>query len=270
MTRGTDHKTAGKTMTRHSGNILDRLTQRAALRRWGAAVRGAHEADLALLKRQRGRARKLRHQLDELLYVAEHRLALPEIGSNAIAAPHDSDWVWRPEAWHGPLPEPGEAGVESGAQLGSEVTLFHDCKISELTLRQLRNTREADLAPFGIRMDVFQFDGSYLSLAIDLPPGAVDGLTRSHLVRMDCVVELESPLEIFARLNVKSGPNTEKLVRELPLKSNDRHVEFDLAYSKLNEKRIDKAWLDLIIEGPQMNQVVLRDLTFSRRLRAEI
>ena len=84
------------------------------------------------------------------------------------------------------------------------------------------------------------------------------------------MVELESPLEIFARLNVKSGPNTEKLVREVPLNSGERHVEFDLAYSRLNEKRIDKAWLDLIFEGPQMNQVVLRDLTFSRRLRAEI
>jgi hypothetical protein len=47
-------------------------------------------------------------------------------------------------------------------------------------------------------------------------------------------------------------------------------VEFDLAYTKLNEKRVEKMWLDLIFEGPQMNQVVLRDLTFSRRKRAEL
>lgn len=257
-------------MAKQSIGLIDRMAQRTALRRWGAAARAAHEADLAVLKTQRNQARRLRHQLDELLHVAEYRLALPGIGSDAIAAPHDSDWVWRPELWTGPLPEPGAASVESGAQLGQEVTLFHDCKVSELTLRQLRNTRAADLSPFGLRMDVFRFDGSYLSLAVDLPPAAVEGLTRSHLVRMDCMVELESPLEIFARLNVKSGPNTEKLVRELPLNTGERFVEFDLAYSKLNEKRIDKAWLDLIFEGPQMNQVVLRDLTFSRRLRAEL
>ncbi|AKO98403.1 hypothetical protein MALG_03259 [Marinovum algicola DG 898] len=250
--------------------FLDRITHRGALRRWRNAALAAPQADLAELRRQRGRARKLRRQLDELLHVADYRLALPAIGSDAIAAPHDSDWTWRPEAWRGPLPAAGGAAVESGVQLGGELTLFHDCTISELTLRQLRNTREADLAPFGLRMDVFRFDGSYLSLAVALPSAAVAGLTKAHLMRVDCMVELESPLEIFARLNVKSGPNTEKLVREVPLNSGERYVEFDLAYSRLNEKRIDKAWLDLIFEGPQMNQVVLRDLTFSRRLRAEI
>ena len=77
-------------------------------------------------------------------------------------------------------------------------------------------------------------------------------------------------MEIFARLNVKNGPNTEQIVRELPLDGTDTMVEFDLAYTKLNEKRVDKLWLDLIFEGPQMNQVVLRDLTFSRRPRAEL
>ena len=53
--------------------------------------------------------------------------------------------------------------------LGNEVTLFHDCEFSELTLRQLRNLREQDLAPYGLRMDVFRFDGSFLSLVVDLP-----------------------------------------------------------------------------------------------------
>ncbi len=257
-------------MTRQGSGFLDRITYRRALRRWRAAAEAAPETDLAELRRQRGRARKLRQQLDELLHMADYRLALPVIGSEAIVAPHDSDWRWRPEAWCGPLPRPGAASVESGARLGREISLFHDCRISELTLRQLRNNREADLAPFGLRMDVFRFDGSYLSLAIDLPAVAIEGLSKSHLIRVDCLAEMESPLEIFARLNVQSGPNTEKLVREVPRDSDERHVDFDLAYSRLNEKRIDKVWLDLIFEGPQMNQVLLRDLTFSRRLRAEL
>ena len=101
--------------------------------------------------------------------------------------------------------------------LGNEVTLFHDCAFSELTLRQLRNLREADLAPYGLRLDVFKFDGSFLSLVIDLPEGGVKGLKRTHLLRMDAIVEMEKPLEIFARLNMRHGPNTEQIVRELPL-----------------------------------------------------
>ena len=257
-------------MARQSSGLLERLNYRASLRNWTAAARAAGETPLADLRQQRIRARKLRHQLDELLHHAEFRLALPQIGSDTVPAPHDADWCWRPALWHGPLPEPGAASVDSGYSLGSGVTLFHDCRISELTLRQIRNTREADLAAFGLRMDVFQFDGSYLSLAIDLPPEAAQGLTRGHLIRVDTMVELERPLEIFARLNVKHGPNTDQMVRELPLGSGDSFVEFDLAYSKLNEKRVEKLWLDLIFEGPQMNQVILRDLTLNRRPRAEL
>ena len=154
--------------------------------------------------------------------------------------------------------------------LGEEVTLFHDCNLSELTLRQLRNLREADLAPYGLRMDVFKFDGSFLSLVIDLPTDATNALKRTHLLRMNCIVEMEKPLEIFARLNIRHGPNTEQIVRELPLHEEDIMVEFDLAYSNLNEKRVERAWIDLIFEGPEMNQVILRDLTFSRRPRAAL
>ena len=154
--------------------------------------------------------------------------------------------------------------------LGDEVQVFHDCSYSELTLRQLRNTREQDLAPFGLRMDVFQFDGSFLSLVIELPPEAAEGMTRQHLLRVDTIIETEKPQEIFVRLNIKHGPNTEQLVRELPLDDSAALVEFDLAYSRLNEKRIEKIWLDLIFESPDMNQVILRDLTFSRHHRAAI
>ena len=128
---------------------------------------------------------------------------------------------------------------------------------------------EEDLAPYGVRMDVFRFDGSFLSLVIDLPNEAVYGLRKTHLIRVEYIVEMEKPIEIFARLNIRHGPNTEQIVRELPIHEDEVMVEFDLAYSKLNEKRVEAAWLDLIFEGPEMNQVTLRDLTFSRRPRAE-
>ena len=134
----------------------------------------------------------------------------------------------------------------------------------------MRNAREADLAPFGLRMDVFAFDGSFLSLVVDLPREATEGLTRRHLIRLDTIVEMEKPLEIFARLNIRHGPNTEQIVRELPLNEEETMVEFDLAYSSLNERRIERAWLDLIFENPQMSQVILRDVTMSRRPRAAL
>jgi hypothetical protein len=255
-------------MARHDGSLLDKVFHTGVLQRWGRAARMAWDTDLAQLRQQRHRARQLKTHLDQLVHTAEERLALPLGSSTSFRKPHNADWAWRPELWRGPLPVPGIASVTNKSMLGDEVTMFHDCAYSELTLRQLRNFREEDLAPYGLRMDVFQFDGSYLSLVVDLPTKAVQGLKRSHLIRMETIVEMEKPLEMFARLNVKHGPNTEQIVREIPLGAADAHVEFDLAYSNLNEKRVDNAWVDLIFEGPQMNQVTVRDLTFSRRPRA--
>lgn len=250
-------------------SFLDWLARRRSLRRWARAARHANEMPAVTLRRERSRARKLRYLLNEVISTADNRLALPMIGSHAFPKPHGTDWAWRPALWREPLDVPGMSSVASKSMLGDEITLFHDCAHSELTLRQLRNSREADLAPYGLRLDVFSFDGSFLSLVLDLPQAAVDGLQRRHLIRLDTIVEMEKPLEIFARLNIKHGPNTEQLVRELPLDAVHCMVEFDLAYTKLNEKRIERAWIDLIFENPQMSQTVLRDLTFSRRPRAE-
>lgn len=251
-------------------SFLDKLVNRSELRRWSRRARQVQKAPLSALRMQRNQARALRGDLDYLIYFADSRLALPTIGSNAFPVPHGTDWAWRPQLWRGPLAQHGLTAVASGEKLGEEVTMFHDCDTSELTLRQIRNHRESDLAPYALRMDVFGFDGSFLSLVVNLPDAALEGLRKRHLIRLDTLVQMEKPLEIFARLNIKHGPNTEQLVRELPLHEADRMVEFDLAYSDINEKRIEKAWIDLIFEGPQMNEVTLRDLTLSRRPRADL
>ena len=257
-------------MAHQRSGLIERVLLRRARAFWSRAANAAPTSDLSTLRRQRNAARILRQKLDELTYVADSRLALPRIGSSSFPKPPGTDWSWRPQLWRGALPIKGISSVESKTTLGDEVTIFHDCQISELTLRQLRNTREADLAPFGLRMDVFRFDGSFLSLVLNLPDSACNGLLKRHLVRMDAIVEVEKPLEIFARLNVRHGPNTEQIVRELPLQEDGIMVEFDLAYTKLNEKRVEAMWIDLIFEGPEMNQVTIRDVTFSRTPRAEL
>ncbi|MCH2095244.1 MAG: DUF6478 family protein [Rhodobacteraceae bacterium] len=248
--------------------MFGKFKQTDALRQWRSAAQTAGTVALEDLRRKAAQARQLKTHLDRLLFVSASRLALPAIGNQAFPKPHDADWFWRPELWCGPLGTPGLAAVANKHKLGQEVTLFHDCAISELTLRQLRNTREADLAAYGVRMDVFRFDGTYLSLAIDLPSSAAQGLKRTHLIRVETILEMETPLEIFARLNIQHGPNTEQLVRELPLDQEDIRVEFDLSYTQMQESRVEKLWLDLIFESPEMNQVILRDVTFSRRPRA--
>ncbi|MEC3861366.1 DUF6478 family protein [Mesobacterium sp. TK19101] len=252
-------------MAGRDNSRIDQFMDRAALRRWTRRAIQADQLSLEALHDTRTIARKVRHQLNAFLHTADERLAKPRIGSTSFPTPRGTDWSWRPGLWRAPMPLPGVAGVVSGARFGEEVALFHDCPLSELTLRQRRNTRGTDLAAFGLQMDVLRFDGSYLSLAIDLPAAARQGLTREHIVQIDLLAEVEHPLDIFARLNLHQGPNAEQLVQEVV----GGVVEFDLSGSGMSDAPVESAWIDLIFDRPTMNQVVLRDLTVSRRLRAQ-
>lgn len=257
-------------MAQNDTSFLARLRHQSALRAWSVVADAAYGVDLPLLRQQRQRARQLKGVLDRLVHIADGRLARPRIGADVIERPSGTQWAWRPEIWRGPITPQGVAAPADKTPIGSQMRVYHDCKSSEITLRQIRNRNETDLAPFALRMDVFSFDGRFLSLVLDLPSDALAGMTRKQLVRLTANVKAEKEIELFARLNIKHGPNTEQLVGQLPVNQTDATVEFDLAYTDLNEKRIEKAWIDLIFEGPQMNQVVLHDLTLCHYPRASL
>ncbi|WP_245848085.1 DUF6478 family protein [Actibacterium ureilyticum] len=257
-------------MDRRIKRQIDKQIHRRALRRWRADADDADRIEPARLQELRAEARALRQPLDRLIRLADSRLALPRVGSMAMRKLPAVDWAWRPDLWRYVLAQPGHCGVEAGTQLDTGVKLFHDCTLAEMTARQVRNRREADLAAFGLQIDVLECRGSFVSLVIDLPPEACADMSREHILRVDFTVEVEYPLELFARLNLRSGTRTEQVVRELPVGDPLCHAEFDLAYTGLDEARIDAIWLDLIIESPRMNQITVRDVTFSRRLRAQL
>lgn len=250
--------------------LLDRYLQRKVLSRWRRAAQQADQVSLPELRRQREDARRLHRQLDQLVQKADSRLIRPHVGSNRFSRPLGTDWSWRPELWKTPLTRRGLASAPRKARLDERVTLFHDCDQSEIAIQQVRNRRDKDLAPFSLAVEVFDFQGSFLSLSVELPAESAVDLTRQHLMRVAMLVESERPTLVFMRLNIQHGPNTEQVLRELDLSRSEADVDFDLAHLQLNERRIEKLWLDLIIEQPAMNRVVLRDLTFCRHHRADL
>lgn len=135
-------------------------------------------------------------------------------------------------------------------------------------MRQNRSPR-ADGAAYGLQVKVAGFDGSFVSVVVDLPDAAVTGLTKSHVLGLHSAIEPSREIKAFGRLNVRHGPNTEQIVCDLEMQTGPVAADFDLAYTKLNEKRVESAWIDLIFDAPADTTLVLADLTVSRRRRAQ-
>jgi HAMP domain-containing protein len=254
-------------MSLFGASIFDRFAARRLLRHLRRLADGAATADLMDLRRTRGQAAQARREVDRLLHAADNRLAKVQA---TLPRPELADWVWRPEGWTLRMSPAGQAPVQSGATVGGDVLLYHDCRKSEVSLRQLPGHQGDEAAPWAMQCDVFGFDGTYLSLVIELPLAAVEGLGPGHVLRLDTLIEAEKPVEIFARLNLRHGPNTEQIVRELPPGERRIATEFDLAHSGINQRRVERAWVDLIFGRPEMNQLLLRDVVLSRCLRAEL
>lgn len=252
-------------MTKVKRSLLKLLPREGTMRRWRKAAQQAPSMPLDRLHRKQMQAQKLRHHLDALIRNAEKRLTPPR---PQPSLPHGTDWIWWPAPWREALDIPGRGSVHTRMQLCEDLTLFHDCPLAELILRQVRNPAHGT-TPFGLCLDVFGFSGSLLSLAIDLPDAALASLRKRHLIRLDAKIETERPQTIYARLNIRHGPNIEQIVRELQLHHPDIMIEFDLGPSDLDEGRIEQAWLDLIFDDPGMNRILLHTLAFSSAPRAE-
>lgn len=250
------------------GTGLRQVVSRRILARWARAADAAPTMPLGRLRLLRALAQELRVRLDRLIASADARLG--GVVASPISAPLNTDWTWRPASWSVPIRPATLGEVRDKTAFGPEVTVFHDAQLSNILLRQTAANDPEATAPFHLSAAAFDFDGTYLSLVFDLPEAATAGLNRRYVLRMVPTIEAEHPTEVFARLNIIHGPNTEHIVREIPMAAADKAVEFDLAYTKVNEKRVDRLWLDFIIGQPRMNRVTIRDLTFSRRPRAEL
>lgn len=255
-----------------SGRLARSLRGQVA-RQW-SALTGGLQGGSRLDPELRDEAAALHRDLSSLLQLSDPQAARARATLKGLDLPPGTDWRWRPPMFCGAAQTAGMAGPDSGQRLGGEVSLWHDCPQRALILRQCRNRRATDLAPYGMRLEVLGFTGSYLSLSLDLPADARQGLGLAHVLRLDCVLQAERPITVYARLNLSQGPNTAQMLRQLGDPIGDwpasRLTEFDLAYAGLTERDIGKVWLDLIFEAPHMNAVTLSDAVLSRHPRAEV
>ncbi|UWQ95719.1 hypothetical protein K3728_00285 [Rhodobacteraceae bacterium M385] len=239
------------------------------LKRWQRALRAPKDLSLAELKRMNGDIQGMRDRLDTMAAQSRSAILSRAVGDDGIDRPDQCDWVTRPAVWREEMRPKGIVGLNSPQPLSGGATVFHDANHAEMSLRQERAPHWARGANFGLVLEVYRSDGSFVSFVQDLPPEAMVGLTRNHFIAVNLVADREQPVEIYARLNIQHGPNVEQMVRQIEFDGTTGQAEFDLAYTKINEKRLEKAWLDLIVEGPKMTRIALWDMVLLRAPRAD-
>ncbi|MEM8536865.1 MAG: DUF6478 family protein [Pseudomonadota bacterium] len=245
------------------GQLLHRLT----VRRWRRVEAAADTTPLPRLAQQKRLADRLMRPLRRFGAVADLRLAAP---ITEPAPPTGTDWAWRPRPWRERQLPVGLAPAKNAQTFSPDIAVFHDCNAAQVTLRQIRNSQAAATAPFGLMLDVLEFTGSFLSLVVEVPPRASEGLQKRHIIRLAADVHSDSGAVLNARLNLRNGPNVEQIMRPFSVNAGLTDVGFDLAYTQLNEKRASGMWIDLLIADPAMRDIHIRDLSVVRYPRADV
>ena len=253
-------------------SLLDSLRSRRAVAAWRAAARGQGAVSRGQIARLREEARGLRAEIDAFSALADARLAGPGIDGDRMEMPPQADWGWRPDLWRRAARPVGMAGVVGGASLCEGIKLFHDCPLAEIAWRQVPATAPDASAPWGVALDVMHFEGSYLSLSLDLPEAGRGGLRANHILALTVETGDEAAPEAYARLNLRQGPNTDQVTAALRAArpGGPLAAEMDLGGAKVNPRKLSGAWIDVILDRPAMRRVVLRDVTLTRRPRAEM
>ena len=107
-------------------------------------------------------------------------------------------------------------------------------------------------------------------MALDVPRARAASVKLSDILQVSLDITMDFPIDLYARVNVIHGPNSEQMVRKMEWQNGRLSAEFDMAYSKVNDKRIEKIWIDLIFERPSMNLLQMGDFLVVCMPRAEL
>lgn len=221
----------------------------------------------------RDRAQRLHRDVSRFLQASDP-WAMRDRGVSRDDLPPGTEWHWRPDLLRVGIHPPAVAAPPSGHRLGKDAALWHDCPHRAMIVRQSTRPQPGQGACHPVGIEIMGFAGSFLSLALDLPAEAIGRLGPDRILNLDMAMDAERPITVYARINLRQGPNTETMLRQLgePAAGQGarRRAEFDLAYAGLAHRPIERAWLDMILEQPRMNAVVLRDMVLSHRGRAQV
>lgn len=152
-----------------------------------------------------------------------------------------------------PLPSPRSVQPSSGSAVCDGLTLYHDAKDGNFFWQQTKNN--------SLQLTVYQFDGSYLSLAAGMKEDQIAQLRQSGFLHVLMAVRSSRPITAFLRLNAQIDGRTEQMHQTFVIDQGTRSTSFDLDGLPGEFGPIENAWLDLILVDPRMVEIKLSSLT---------
>jgi len=190
-----------------------------------------------------------------------------EMTAGQFGIPLNCDWAWRPEEFYQEAVICPQASPKSGVKIGPNTKLFFNGPTPSLEVWAQSKISDRNSVGLGLTLD--DFAGDFLSLSFAAPDGAVAHMTKFTLFRCDFVVASDHPVTLYARLNVKYGPSVAQFTQTVGVAEGHKSVTFDLGFHPFQVGDFSKIWLDMIINSPAQNQIVIHDLTLLRHPRGQ-
>lgn len=202
-----------------------------------------------------------RAELDELVRRTEAKIAGAQL---TPISEGDAIWRCRPDCMNVPLSPSTYHEPVSGISFGDGLGIFHDDKGGVFTLTQRPSGSAKKASRFEAYFESYEFDGTYLSLALAIPDDVRRPVQGEQIV-LSIDLGASRLMKSFARLNIQNARGKDTLYAEAELGGGAHDFVFDLSFTTFEAQQNDTMWVDLILDRPRMVEFSIRALDLSLR-----
>ena len=181
--------------------------------------------------------------------------------------PLNCDWAWRAAEFYQAGAIYPTPALQSGIDIGPSSKLFYNGADGQITI--FADAPAAGSGRIGLGLAIDEFTGDFLSLSFAAPNAAAQGITKFTLFQCDLMTVVDHPIKFYLRLNVKYGATVAKFTQMFETSGGHICAIFDLGFHAFEVGEFSKIWLDVMIDSPKNNRVILNDLTLLRHPRGQ-
>ncbi len=181
--------------------------------------------------------------------------------------PLNCDWAWRAAEFYQsnaifPISSP-----QSGMDIGPSSKLFYNGTDDQISV--FADVPAIGSGPIGLGLAIEEFTGEFLSLAFAAPDAAAQGMTKFTLFQCDMMTVVDHQVIFHLRLNVQYAATVATFTQVAKTSGGHLCATFDPGFCPFEVGEFSKIWLDVMIDSPNYNRIIVNDLTLLRYPRGQ-